>query len=262
MRSRRLVATVGIGVLFAAGCGKGGGSAGGPSPAGISPSSSSTSGASVPSDALPYHPVIDPSQFSSTVDNPWFPLTPGTTFVYEGVKDGKPSRDVYTVTNDTKTIDGVPCVVVHDSLYLAGALEEETLDYYSQDPQGNVWYFGEDTRELDAKGRTTSTEGTWHAGVDGAEPGVFMEADPFVGHQFRQEYYQGHAEDRYRVLDLSASVTVPFGSFASALLTMEWTALEPDVLDHKYYVRGVGEVAELSVRGPMEQARLVSVTTG
>jgi len=206
--------------------------------------------------------VIDPARFSATVDNPWFPLKPGTTFTYQGVKDGKPSRDVYTVTSDTKVIDGVPCAVVHDSLYLSGVLEEETLDYYTQDADGNVWYFGEDTKELDANGKVTSTEGTWRAGINGAEPGIFMEADPLVGHSFRQEYDKGNAEDQYRVADLAATVSVPFGSYHDAMLTVEWTALEPNVLDHKYYVRGVGEVAELSVKGPTEEARLVSVTTG
>jgi hypothetical protein len=196
------------------------------------------------------------------VDNPWFPLKPGTTFVYEGIKDGKRSRDVYTVTSDVKTIIGVPCVVVHDTLYLDGKVGEETFDYYSQDDHGNVWYFGEDTKELNAKGNVTSTEGTWHSGVDGAEPGIYITADPVVGQAFRQEYYRGQAEDQFRAVDLSASITVPYGSFNDALLTEEWTTLEPSVLDHKFYVKGIGEVAELSAKGPKEEGRLVSVTTG
>jgi hypothetical protein len=262
MMSRRPIVAAAVAVALAGACGKGAPSNPAASPTVSTAQSSSTPTLSLPSTSLPYHPAIDPSQFSATVDNPWFPLTPGTTFVYEGIKDGKPSRDVYVVTGDTKVIDGAECVVVHDSLFLAGALEEETFDYYSQDRQGNVWDFGEDTKELDAKGKVTSTEGTWHAGVDGAEPGVFMEADPVAGHEFRQEYYQGQAEDQYRVVDIAASVTVPYGSFSDAMLTMEWTALEPDVLDHKYYVRGVGEVAELSVKGPKEEGRLVSVTSG
>ena len=107
----------------------------------------------------------------------------------------------------------------------------------------------------------TSTEGSWLAGKRGAEPGIFMEANPVVGHAFRQEYFPGHAEDQYRVLDLSTPVTVPFGAFNDALLTRETTALEPGTLDHKYYVKGIGEVAELSVKGPPETGRLVSYSS-
>lgn len=177
------------------------------------------------------------------------------------MKDGKPSRDVYVVGHDTKTIDGVPCVVISDQLFLSGTLFEKTTDYYTQDLHGNVWYFGEKTAELDANGKVTSTEGSWLAGKHGAHPGIFMEASPTFGHAYRQEYYAGHAEDQFRVLKLSTPVTVPYGTFDNALLTQETTALEHGVLDHKYYVKGVGEVAELSVKGPVEQARLVTYTS-
>ena len=201
-------------------------------------------------------------EFTSKVDNPWFPLKPGTTYVYKGTKDGKPARDLYTVTHGTRTIDGAPTVVVSDLLFLDGRLAERTTDYYTQDEAGNVWYFGEDTAELDNHGKVKSREGTWHAGVDGAKPGIFMEAHPKVGHSYRQEFYKGHAEDHYEVLNLDASVQVPLGRFRHAQLTKEWTPLEPGVLDHKYYVRGVGEVAEKSVRGAKEEALLVERTGG
>jgi hypothetical protein len=138
-------------------------------------------------------------------------------------------------------------------------LAERTTDYYVQDKDGNVWYFGEDTAELDANGQVTSTEGTWHAGVDGAVPGIFMEAIPTVGHALAQEFYEGHAEDHFEVVSLSTPVTVPYKSFAVSLRTKEWTPLEPDVLDNKYYVRGIGEVKEISVKGPVELLELVSV---
>jgi hypothetical protein len=209
-----------------------------------------------------YHPTIQPANFTASVTNAWFPLTPGSTYIYRGVKDGKPSRDIYTVAHQTAKINGVDCAVVNDQLYLAGHLEERTTDYYTQDRQGNVWYFGEDTAELNDKGRVTSTEGSWRTGKDGAQPGIFMQANPTVNASFRQEYYAGHAEDQYAVVNLASPVTVPYGSFTSALLTKEWTRLEPDVLDHKYYVKGVGEIAELSVRGPVERARLVSYHRG
>ncbi|MGZ6642781.1 MAG: hypothetical protein ACXVFT_13215 [Solirubrobacteraceae bacterium] len=203
-----------------------------------------------------------PSQFTTRVDNPWVPLRPGTTLVYEGVKDGKPSRDVYRVLHQTRTIAGVRCVVVDDRLYEAGKLEERTRDYYVQDKGGTVWYFGEDTAELDRHGKVTSTEGTWHAGVDGARAGIFMPAHPRIGEQHRQEYYRGHAEDKFRVFSLHASVKVPYGSFRGALSTREFTRLEPGALDGKVYVRGIGEVLESTIKGPKERSALVSIHRG
>src|SRR5207248_3416509 len=137
-----------------------------------------------------------------------------------------------------------PCVVVQDRLFLAGRLEERTTDWYTQDRQGNVWYFGESTAELDRRGRVTSTEGSWQAGRSGAVPGIYMPANPHVRQSGRQEFYKGHAEDHFRVLDLHASVRVPYVSSRAALLTEEWTPLEPGVLDHKLYVRGIGNVLE------------------
>jgi hypothetical protein len=199
------------------------------------------------------------ARFAGPVDNPWFPLRPGTTFVYRGVKDGKPSRDVVTVTHRTKTIQGVRCVVLEDRLYLAGRLRERTTDWYAQDTAGAVWYFGEATAELDAAGRVTSREGSWQSGVDGARAGIYMPARPRVGQAFRQEYYAGQAEDHFRVLSLRATVRVPYTSSTRALLTEEWTPLEPGVVDHKLFVRGVGMVQERAVRGGDERAELVAV---
>ena len=200
--------------------------------------------------------------FVPRVTNPWFPLRPGAIFTYTGVKDGKPSRDVVRVLSATKTIQGVRCTAVSDRLSLAGKLAERTTDWYAQDRSGTVWYFGENTAELDAKGRVTSTEGTWRAGVGGAQAGVFMPARPKVGQQFRQEYLQGQAEDHFRILSLKASVTTPAVTSKRALLTKEWTPLEPGVLDHKLYVRGIGTVLEQTVRGGDERNELVSVTRG
>lgn len=206
-----------------------------------------------------YHPAIDSTSFSANVDNPLFPLTPGTTLVYTGTKDGKKALDLTTTTLRTAVIDGVTTRVVEDRLYLNNVLEERTSDYYAQDSCGNVWYFGEDTAELDKHGNVVSTEGSFHAGVGGAQPGVFMEAQPTVGRKFRQEWYAGHAEDTFAVISLSSAVTVPAGSFAHALRTKETTALEPDVLDNKYYVEGIGEVKEVAVKGPREKLELVEV---
>ena len=196
---------------------------------------------------------------SAVVDNPWFPLRPGTTLVYRGSKDAKPARDIVTVTHRTKVIQGVRCTVVRDLLYLAGHLAERTTDWYAQDQRGNVWYYGEQTAELDRNGRVTSTEGSWQAGVHGARAGIFMPAHPMVGQSGRQEYYKGHAEDHFRVLSLDAAVRVPYVSSKHALLTKEWTPLEPGAIDHKYYVRGLGTVKEQTVKGGTERAELVSV---
>src|SRR3954462_2004891 len=125
--------------------------------------------------------------------------------------------------------------------YGRGKLIEKTFNYYAQDKKGNVWYFGEDTREY-KNGKVTSTKGSWEAGVDGAKPGIIMQAHPKVAQSYRQEYYKGEAEDMAKVLSLNESVTVPYGSFDRVLKTKEWTPLEPSYVEHKYYAPGVGQV--------------------
>jgi hypothetical protein len=198
-----------------------------------------------------------PSSFSGRVDNPWFPLLRGTRWVYTGVKDGKRTRDVVTVTDRTKSIEGVPCVAVHDRLYMRGQLEERTTDWYSQDSRGNVWYFGENTAELDASGHVTSTEGTWKAGVSGAKAGIYIPGHPRVGQTGLQEFLKGHAEDHFKIIGVFGTVAPP--GKANTLLTKEWTPLEPRVIDHKMYVRGIGTVLEQSQRGPNERNELISI---
>ena len=207
-------------------------------------------------------PTAKRTGFTANVTNPWFPLRPGSVYRYRGIKDGEPSREVMTVTHKTKTIDGAACVVVSDLLYIRGKLEERTSDYYTQDAKGNVWYFGEQTAELDANGKVKSTSGTWTAGVDGAKPGIFMFAHPSPGRSARQEYLQGEAEDHFQVLSMTVSAAVPFKSFRGAMLTKEWTPLEPGVIDHKYYVRGIGTVLEQTVKGGDERNELVDFRRG
>jgi hypothetical protein len=206
-----------------------------------------------------YQPVIHPEDFSPQVDNPYFPLTPGKILVYSGTKDGKRALDIVVATTRTKVIDGVRTRVVEDRLYLDDVLVERTSDYYTQDVCGDVWYFGEDTAELDRHGRVTSTEGSFRAGVDGAQPGVFMQARPELGRLFRQEWFPGQAEDQFRALGRSAHVAVPAGTFRNALRTEETTRLEPGVVDNKYFVKGIGEVKEVSVKGGTEMLELVEV---
>jgi hypothetical protein len=206
---------------------------------------------------------INPANFTSGVGgNTWFPLTPGDRWVYTGSKDGKPPRDVMIVTGSTRTILGVRCVVVQDYLHLAGKLAETTLDYYARDNRGNVWYFGEDTQELSPAGAILNTDGSWQAGVNGAKPGIIMTANPVIGQVYQQEYLPGQAQDHAKAIRLSASTKVPFASFSNAQLTQEWSPLEPNVIDHKYYVRGIGVVKEVTAKGPKEENDLVSFTKG
>ncbi len=187
--------------------------------------------------------------FVRHVTNPWFPLEPGTVFTYTGEKDGEHGRDVVTVTHGTKVIRGVRCTAVSDRLYERGRLAERTTDWYAQDARGTVWYFGEVTAELNAAGKVTSRDGTWQAGVHGAQAGIFMPAQPKVGQSFRQEYLAGHADDHFAVIKLSGR----------SLVTKEWTPLEPDTLDHKVYERGTGLVTEETVRGGNERWTLADV---
>jgi hypothetical protein len=198
-------------------------------------------------------------KFVHGITNPWLPLRPGTTFVYTGQKDGHSGRDVVRVTSRTRMIHGAPCIAVDDRLYLHGRIAERTTDWYAQDAAGNVWYFGEATAELNKAGKVTSREGSWLAGVHGARAGIFMPAHPKIGQSFRQEYYKGHAEDHFAVLSLSASVVVPYTGSPHALLTKEWTPLEPGTLDHKLYIHGIGLAREETIKGGSELWELSDV---
>jgi hypothetical protein len=209
----------------------------------------------------PYEPRIQPSDFGRPVDNPYFPLVPGSRWVYDGTQKGGSERTVVEVTRDTKAILGVPTVVVHDTVSTAGGVKEDTFDWYAQDRNGNVWYFGEDTKEYE-NGVVVNTEGSWEAGVDGAKAGIIMKARPRPDGAYRQEYYRGHAEDFAQVLRKVDSVTVPAGSYEDVLETKEFTPLEPKILEHKYYARGVGVVREATVKGGSDRVQLVEYTLG
>ncbi|HEY3317053.1 MAG TPA: hypothetical protein VGK50_01335 [Coriobacteriia bacterium] len=230
-----------------------------PATTSVQPSEAAT--ASLPTTAAVAPKFPGAAAFSKpAVTNPWYPLTPGTTSVYHGIKDGKASVATFVVTRETTMVLGVKATVVSDVLTQDGKQVEVTTDYYAQDDTGNVWYFGESTRKADASGKLTNTEGSWKAGVNGATPGIIMPADPKVGQTFKQENFRGHAEDNFKIESLTASVTVPYGSFTGAMHTLEWTPVEPGVIDGKYYAKGVGNVAEASVQGPKETSDLVSFT--
>ncbi len=198
---------------------------------------------------------IDPSRFSAEIDHPYWPMAPGTVWVY---REGDQRIEV-TVTDRTRTVMGVETRVVHDFVTEDGVPVEDTFDWYAQDDDGNLWYFGEDTTEFE-DGEPVGHAGAWEAGVDGALPGIALPGEPEVGMTYRQEYYAGEAEDRAEVLSLDEDVGVPFGDFTGALETEDTTPLEPDVVERKYYARDVGPVLAVTVGGEGEREELVSVS--
>lgn len=210
-------------------------------------------------------PGPDAAQFgksSNRVDNPWFPQIAGSKYVYTGQKDGKAARDVVVVADKVRVISGIRAAVVKDRLFLDGKLAERTTDWYAQDRDGTVWYLGEDTATLDAKGHIESREGSFLNGRDGAKGGIFMPAEPRVGQSFQQEDYKGHAEDRFKVLAFHRHVVTPALTTDEAMLTKETTTLEPGIVDHKFYVRGIGTVEEQAVKGePVNKAEHLSLAS-
>lgn len=202
---------------------------------------------------------FDPGDFVRQVTNPYFPLKPGTTYIYKGEKEGASTRDVMTVTDRIKKILGVTTTVVHHLSYEDGVLVEDTFDWFAQDKNGNVWYFGENTKELDENGNVISTEGSWQAGVDGAKPGIIMLAHPTKGKRYQQEGAPGVAEDKAQMIGYKASFCIPYKCFKKVLVIREWTPLERGVVEHKYYAQGVGFIYSVMVRGGEEVLELVRV---
>lgn len=192
---------------------------------------------------------LDPAQFTTHIDNRWWPMTPGSRWIYREIDgQGDTQRVAVTVTDQTKTISAIQARVVHDVVTEDGQLVEDTYDWYAQDATGNLWYLGEDTKEYE-HGKVTSTEGSWQAGVDGAQPGILLLAAPKRAMEYRQEDYRGQAEDAARVLSLDMRVKVPAGFFDPVLVTRDSTPLEPDLLEHKFYAPGVGPVLAITVKG-------------
>jgi hypothetical protein len=205
-----------------------------------------------------YDPDI-PTEWAAAVTNEWFPLTPGTTYEFEGDTDAGLETIVVEVLADIKVINGVTATVVRDRVYLDGELIEDTFDWYAQDAAGNVWYLGEDTKEYEG-GVVVSTEGSWEWGVDDALPGIVMWADPaaYLGESYRQEYARDVAEDWGKVVALDQSVDVPYGSFAGCVETEDWNGLESGPHEHKFYCAGLGMTLE--VGGGGERVELLDVT--
>jgi hypothetical protein len=193
--------------------------------------------------------LLDPARFSTRIDHPYWPMRPGDRWTYRQVDPGGgQGRIEVTVTDRTRTVLGVEARVVHDVRTVDGRVVEETDDWYAQDTTGNLWYLGEDTRQYQSDG-VVSTKGAWQAGVDGAQPGILLPARPRPGMTSQQERFDGRAEDRSTVLGLGMRARVPYGFFDHLLVTKEWTPLEPNVLEHKFYAPGVGPVLAITVSG-------------
>ena len=209
-------------------------------------------GAAAP-DAAP----TDPAQYAGVIDNPWFPLTPGTTLIFQGSKDDRRAAREVEVTGKTKTVGGVICLIVEDRVALGGKPAEKTIGYFAQDVAGNVWYFGEESQELDNRGNVIKSE-SWQTGVDGATPNLIMSAHPEIGDHFSHPYTNANTE----VLSLDATVEVPYGTFSNALQIKDWNPEESDTLSQIFYLPGIGEARNINVKGSSEDLKLVEVRTG
>ncbi len=207
---------------------------------------------------------IKPKGFVNGVDNKYFPLIPGDTLFYRNTvtENGETVvQDIYVATtHDIKVILGASCTVVHDYVtdHATGNLLEDTYDYYAQDHNGDVWYFGEDTKRYDPDG-TISTEGTFIAGVDGAKAGIIMPNNPHYHHPYYQEYYVGHAEDQGVNLSTNNTVTIGYGTFTNCLKTKEYTVIDPGVIENKWYAPGIGLIQTNVTIGGDEHEELLRV---
>jgi hypothetical protein len=205
-----------------------------------------------------YAPSIEPANFVGEVDNRYFPLPVGARWTYEGGGEAAGEADMVEVLDETRVVMGVDCTVVRDEVSLDGEPIEITFDWYAQDVDGNVWYFGEESAEYE-NGEIVSTAGSWEAGVDGAQPGIIMPANPVIGVTYRQEFYPGEAEDLAKAVETDATVAVEAGRYQDVLVTEDWTPLEPDVAERKSYAPGVGLVKEETIRGGDATFELVDV---
>ncbi|MDR2987050.1 MAG: hypothetical protein LBV34_19655 [Nocardiopsaceae bacterium] len=205
-----------------------------------------------------YEPVLNPADFVKVIDNPYFPLPVGRTLIYRGIKDGKSLTDRFHVTSRTKKIEGITATAVSDVSRHRGKLLEKTTDWYAQDKHGTVWYLGENT-EAFLPGGKVDRSGSWQAGVRDAEPGIVMKAHPAVPQAYRQEFMKGNAEDTAWTVIRGGKLNVPAGKFRHVLTSLEFSRLEPGVIDQKIYAPGIGILREQAVRGPTEVATLVRV---
>ncbi len=262
----KTIAAVALGLLVTAlgGCGSDGEGATSTRASTMEASSNDGSDGGSDASALPrghQHVSLDPGDFTTRIDNPYFPMAPGDHWIYREVEDGEAQRVDVTVTNRIRVVDGIEARVVHDRVSKDGEPVENTYDWYAQDSVGNLWYLGEQTAEY-KNGKVDSRAGSFEAGVGGAEAGVIMPADPTVGMSYREELLAGEAEDRARITALDRRVTVPFGSYERVVTTSNTTPLEPKVLERKWYAPGIGPVREDLLGGGHGRTELIEFTEG
>ena len=205
-----------------------------------------------------YDPKIIPNNFISEINNKFLTLTPGTALFYESQIAEGLERNEVSVTDEKRTVMGVETIVVWDRVWLNDELIEDTKDWFAQDVEGNVWYFGEDSKDFEG-GQLVSTKGSWEAGVDGAKPGIIMKASPQIGDSYRQEYFPGEAEDMGEVISLDETVSVTYGTFSGCLKTKDWNPLEPSVIEFKYYCSQVGNMVFEEKPDGGEEVELIEV---
>lgn len=201
-----------------------------------------------------YQPVITAARFpaSTAITNSYFPAPVDVTYRYEGLTpDGMEVIEEQRL-NITRTVQGIECIVVNFKAYIDGILIEEADDWYAQDIDGNVWYFGEDVNNYNMDGTIRDHAGSWEAGVDGAKAGIIMLANPISGATYREEYYFMEAEDEAEVLATGLTITVPYGTYTNCIQTRNWTELEPDLNEHKFYAPGIGLVKEVDLTDNFE----------
>ena len=249
--------------LICAGCTSGPNAPSGTNPASppaleSQPGSTSAAGSELPIGADPVN--LDPANFSADITNPYWPMRPGTRWTYRTAEAGEPPQEVViVVTTDTKKLaNGITARVVRDTARSEGQIIEDTLDWYAQDSDGNIWYMGEDTVEFE-DGKIVSRAGSWEAGADGALPGIMLPAQPQVGQRYRQEYKKGEAEDNGEVLATNHLVEVESGPYKNALVTMDTSTIEPDVVEYKFYAPGVGPLLAMDISGGAGREELIKV---
>jgi hypothetical protein len=244
-RGRALVLAA-VGTLAQSACGSSSGSADASSPSALPQSSEAVR--------------LDPADFTVDVTNPFWPMAKGDRWVYEERDEkGTLTHDEVTVLDRTATINGIEALAVHDLATQDGVTVEDTTDWYTQDSDGNLWYLGEKTTEYQ-DGRPHSTEGSWQYGVDGAQAGVILPAQPKAGLGYRQEYLKGEAEDRATILSTDEQAQTPAGTYTGTLLTRDTTPLEPELVELKWYARGVGPVLTLTPSGEQSREQLTGTT--
>lgn len=208
-----------------------------------------------------YQPTLDPAKVSPVIDNPWYPLLPGTTWIYEGTSDGVAERIVVEVLDQRRTVMGIEATVVRDTVEADGQVVEDTYDWYAQDSEGNVWYLGEEVKDYE-DGKLVSTKGSWEAGVDGALPGIVMPAQPVTGDAYRQEFLPGEAEDMFEILATDDRDDAGGTIYGPVVTTEDWNPLDPEMVEHKHYAEGIGMTSEDTVHGGEGRVELISVTMG